>query len=216
MSQTYSMLEQAAARNGRQQRQRIHRNSIERGQHDSAERPPEMPAQNPKQHQLNQMAKYLNRMDSRLSQPKLQSPIRRASQNGSQASLRRSIDDTAMKSPERQRLQTNVQVRSSKLALNQSTDKIGAGLELSRQDSQTWLEKRNRSVIMKNNSMAELYSDVKPVKITKPSRNMRNSINGGSFFATTSSQAVDNQHQRLTSIEKGSTIRVEGNQDKVN
>ena len=40
-------------------------------------------------------------------------------------------------------------------------------------------DRRNHSVIMKNNSMVELYNDSQVAKIAKPSRNLRNSINGG-------------------------------------
>ena len=80
------------------------------------------------------MAKYLNRLDSRLSQPKLQSPIRRASQNGSQTSLRQSIDAGSTKSPtkaaEGARLRTNAQNRNSKILLNDSQERIGSGIDL--------------------------------------------------------------------------------------
>ena len=138
--------------------QRVHRNSIERSPI-IREKPPALPAQNPKQEQLNILAKYLSRLDSRLSQPKLQSPVRTSLQV-SQRSLNRSIENpspTSPTSPGRQR---------------------GTLRETTQADSLSAFEKHKKSEVVRNNSMVDLRDELLG-KIAKPTGIMRNSMNGG-------------------------------------
>ena len=67
--------------NQRTNKQRMHRNSIERSQASFGlnESPPSLPAYNIKTTDVQKVANYIKKLDTRLSQPKLQSPARQAS-----------------------------------------------------------------------------------------------------------------------------------------
>lgn len=149
------VLEPSPTKIGKRARNRVHRNSIEKVEV-SVERPPEMPAQNAKQTHLNQMAGYLNRLDSRLSQPKLHSAVR-MSLKGSTASLgnKGSPPGSPLKA-------TTVKRRN---------DGSGFKGSVGRQDSTEMKIKEFR-----NNSMSELYNSCQQ-SIQKPTHNLRNSVN---------------------------------------
>ena len=66
---------------------RVHRNSIHRSSLLAPAHPPILPVQNPKQEMLDMMASYQNKLDNRLSQPKMNSPVR-IPHDGSRTSLR--------------------------------------------------------------------------------------------------------------------------------
>ena len=152
MSNTFE-LHQSPDRKGHHYRNRVHRNSVEKvGM--SVEKPPELPSQNPKQTQLNQMAGYLNRLDSRLSQPKLHSKVRMSFTN-MDGSLRNSGSQPNSPSPMKA---TTVKRRHEKM--NESFE---------RQDSKASIFER------RNNSMVELYNSCHQ-KIQKPNQQMRNSV----------------------------------------
>ena len=97
--------------------QKIHRNSINRSPSDAYERAPQLPGMNPKPDAVNRMTKYQNRLDSRLSQPKLNSPARQSNQ-GSTTSLHRSIGYSP--SP------NNRENKGSRQQLYQSIESFGA------------------------------------------------------------------------------------------
>ena len=66
------------------------------------------------------------------------------------------------------------------MPLNESTEHMPENASVEQLSNQhPKFDRRNHSVIMKNNSMVELYNDSQVAKIAKPSRNLRNSINGG-------------------------------------
>ena len=122
---------------------------------------------------MNKMARYLNQLDSRLSQPKLHSPVRQ-SLNASQASHKRhSIEPSSPRVGFERRMMTNVKNRQ------QGSREIEAEASSpSPTNHNSRFERRGGSVIMKNNSMAELYNECSS-KIVKPRHvNMRNSVNG--------------------------------------
>lgn len=82
---------------------RIHRNSVHRspGAEQREKKPPTLAAHNPNQESINRLTTYQNVLDSRLSQPKLQSPVRvpTLSKRGSVQSIRRSIEPISALAP---------------------------------------------------------------------------------------------------------------------
>ena len=167
--------------------------------------PPPLPAQNAKQEDLNKMARYLNQMDSRLSQPKLQSPTRQ-SLNASQASIRRknSIEPPSPNSPfspRDRRMMTNAK-RSREMGGSPTKGDAAP-------PTNNRFERRGGSVIMKNNSMAELYNECSK-NIVKPSHvNMRNSANEANWQTATSSNSktFDRTNRRSDSNERDNSSK---------
>ena len=147
---------------------------------------------------MNKMARYLNKLDSRLSQPKLHSPVRQSFNGTSASQKRHSIDPSSPRGGFERRMMTH--------AKNRQNREIGAEVS-SPSPSNSRFERRGGSVIMKNNSMAELYNECSQ-KIVKPSKvSMRNSVNGtGGFWgktATSSPSKTFNQSQHKQSASIG-------------
>ena len=148
------------------------------------------------------MAKYLNRLNSRLSQPKLQSPARNTIVMGSSSSQVRS-GFKEMATPASGSL-TNRQTIVNSLAKGRFAQEVSSAEKTVEEGSHGKFSKRNNSVIMKNNSVADLYGQNKAIlkpKIQQRSQ-MRNSMNGGVWDTSIekSPEKVQRLEQRMASL----------------
>ena len=132
------------------------------------------------------MARYQNRLDNRLAQPKMNSPVR-INQNGSQTSLgslNRSIE--AIKSPKESNVELRMMTQTKKRTdtIEKSPDREGINL---------------RNQIANCSSMIDLSNNVAS-QIQKPVRNMRNSIHATQSFA--GGNSIENLDQTAAKTSK--------------
>lgn len=136
----------------------------------SQERPPVLPAQNPKQEHLDKMARYQSRLDQRLSQPKLNSPVRR---DPSMSSINQSIDYTQQLNSKKGSPSARIEKR-----LISSSKKHNASVDMENPEAIAYEEfgtitKGSTKQSIKNNSSV---IDLLHSKIAKPSIYTRNSM----------------------------------------
>ena len=172
------MLKHSTIDHGRAQRNRVHRNSIQRSPMViESESPPPIPATNVKQRDLDRMAGFQNRLDNRLSQPKLTSIAR--SNGGSVVSLRASIDEPVSPLPEPvSPTKKQAASPSKKQSVSPSTQQVYSAVKMKQaktnknadgQLDKSLASRRNNSMIPQNISMGDLQAGLMN-RINKPAK----------------------------------------------